>query len=89
MSRSRKTNRDHAKKQQRPMIEDKVIAEQLEDLLLPAITSQENYYRQLGPPRPHPQFAVDGSCSVNPTMARCGRSQRIDSNLSKSWIFVV
>ena len=48
MSRSRKTNRDHAKKQQRPMIEDKVISKQLEDLLLPAVTSQENYYRQLG-----------------------------------------
>ena len=48
MSRNRKTNRDHAKRQQRPMVEDKVIAQQLEDLLLPAITSQENYYRQLG-----------------------------------------
>ncbi|MGK7917964.1 MAG: IS4 family transposase [Prochloraceae cyanobacterium] len=30
------------------MIEDEVIASQLEDLLTPAITSQENYYRQLG-----------------------------------------
>ncbi len=48
MSRSRKINRDHAKKQQRPMIEDKVIAQQLENLLTPAITAQENYYRQLG-----------------------------------------
>ena len=48
MSRSRKINRDHAKKQQRPMIEDQVIAQQLENLLTPAITSQENYYRQLG-----------------------------------------
>lgn len=44
---SRKTNRDHAKKQQRPMREDPVIAEQLEALLTPAITTQENYYRQL------------------------------------------
>lgn len=48
MSSSRKTNRDHAKKKQRPMIEDEVIASQLEQLLTPAITSQENYYRQLG-----------------------------------------
>jgi len=47
MSRSRKTNRDHAKKKQRPMIEDEVIATQLEQLLTPAITAQENYYRQL------------------------------------------
>ncbi len=30
------------------MIEDEAIASQLEALLTPAITSQENYYRQLG-----------------------------------------
>lgn len=29
------------------MIEDEVIATQLEQLLTPAITAQENYYRQL------------------------------------------
>ena len=45
MSRS---NRDHAKKQHRPMVEDEAIASQLEALLTPVITSQENYYRQLG-----------------------------------------
>ncbi len=45
MSRS---NRDHAKKKHRPMVEDEAIASQLEALLTPAITSQENYYRQLG-----------------------------------------
>jgi hypothetical protein len=48
MSSSRKTNRDHAKKTQRPMVEDKAIADQLENLVKPAITAQENYYRQLG-----------------------------------------
>ncbi len=48
MSHSQKTNRDHAKKKQRPMVEDEVIAEQLEALVTPAITRQENYYRQLG-----------------------------------------
>ncbi len=47
MSKSKKLNRDHAKKNQRPMVEDEVIANQLEALLTPAITSQENYYRQL------------------------------------------
>ena len=46
MNKSR-TNRDHAKKTQRPMVEDEVIAEQLEALVTPAITAQENYYRQL------------------------------------------
>ncbi len=41
MSHSRKTNRDHAKKTQRPMLEDEVIADQLETLLTPAITAQQ------------------------------------------------
>src|SRR6476469_5747225 len=48
MTRSRKTNRDHGKKKQRPMVEDEVIAEQLEALLTPAIINQENYYCKLG-----------------------------------------
>jgi hypothetical protein len=48
MGANRKTNRDHAKKMARPMVEDSEIASQLEALLTPAITSQENYYRQLG-----------------------------------------
>ena len=48
MSKGRKTNRDHAKKTQRPMVEDEVIASQLEELVKPAITAQESYYRQLG-----------------------------------------
>jgi len=48
MAKSQKTNRDHAKKTTRPMVEDEAIASQLSALLTPAITSQENYYRQLG-----------------------------------------
>ncbi len=48
MSNNRKLNRDHAKKTQRPMVEDEVIANQLEALVTPAVTAQENYYRQLG-----------------------------------------
>jgi len=43
-----RTNRDHAKKNQRPMIEDAVIAEQLETLLIPTITAQKGCYRELG-----------------------------------------
>jgi hypothetical protein len=39
---SRKTNRDHAKKTNRAMVEDEVVASQLEALLTPAITAQEN-----------------------------------------------
>lgn len=48
MAKNQKTNRDHAKKTARPMVEDETIASQLSALLTPAITSQENYYRQLG-----------------------------------------
>ncbi len=48
MSQSKRTNRDHAKQQQRPMVEDEIIAKQLEDLLIPAIMTQKNYYQQLG-----------------------------------------
>lgn len=45
MSRS---NRDHAKKKHRPMVEDEEIAAQLEALLTPVLTNQEKYYRELG-----------------------------------------
>jgi hypothetical protein len=48
MGASRPTNRDHAKKAHRQMVEEEVIASQLEALLTSTITSQENYYRQLG-----------------------------------------
>lgn len=48
MAKNQKTNRDHAKKTARPMVEDETMASQLSALLTPAITSQENYYRQLG-----------------------------------------
>jgi hypothetical protein len=40
-------NRDHAKKKQRPMMEDQVIAEQIEALVTPAIIAQEHYYHHL------------------------------------------
>ncbi len=48
MPKKRKTNRDHAKRQQRPMMEDEEIAAQLEQLVTPAVVVQEKYYRQLG-----------------------------------------
>ncbi len=47
-TRQRTTNRDHAKRQQRPMMEDEVVAAQLEQLVTPAVLAQEKYYRQLG-----------------------------------------
>jgi hypothetical protein len=44
----RKITRDHAKKTQRPMVEDRVIAEHLAALLTPTITSQSRFFRELG-----------------------------------------
>ncbi len=48
MPKKRKTNRDHAKRKQRPMMEDEAIAAQLEQLVTSAVVAQEKYYRQLG-----------------------------------------
>jgi Transposase DDE domain len=48
MPKKRTTNRDHAKRQQRPMMEDEVVAAQLEQLVTPAVVAQKKYYRQLG-----------------------------------------
>jgi len=39
-----RTNKDHAKKKQRPMLEDEVIANQLDALLTPSLIAQEHYY---------------------------------------------
>ena len=48
MGKSKRLNRDHAKKTQRPMVEDRVIAEHLTALLTPTITSGSRYFRELG-----------------------------------------
>ena len=48
MPKKRTTNRDHAKRHQRPMMEDEEIAAQLEQLVTPAVVAQEKYYRRLG-----------------------------------------
>jgi hypothetical protein len=42
-----RTNRDHAKKKQRPMIEDEAIAKQLEALLDLSENSQPNHSKPL------------------------------------------
>jgi hypothetical protein len=47
MSKSKRLNRDHAKKTQRPMVEDQAIAEHLTALLTPVITSQSRFFRDL------------------------------------------
>ena len=50
------------------MVEDEVIALQLEKLLTPAITNQENYYRKLGLRERRLEFTVDDGCGVNVTL---------------------
>ena len=48
MSKSKRLNRDHAKKTQRSMVEDRIIAEHLTTLLTPTIKSQSSFVRELG-----------------------------------------
>jgi hypothetical protein len=48
MPRSKKTNRDYAQRQQRPRMEDEVIAAQISALVTPALVAQEKYFRSLG-----------------------------------------
>ena len=48
MGKSKRLNRDHAKRTQRPMVEDQVIAEHLTALLTPTITSGSRFFRELG-----------------------------------------
>ena len=57
------------------MVEDQVVAAQLEALLTPAITAQENYYRFPGVERADTQSTPDGGGTVDSTVARCSRSQ--------------
>lgn len=47
MSKSKRLNRDHAKKTHRPMVEDQAIAEHLTALLTPVIALQSRFFRQL------------------------------------------
>lgn len=47
MSSTKSINRDHAKKKNRPQLENEAIASRLENLLTPAIAAQKSYYRQL------------------------------------------
>ena len=71
------------------MVEDEVIAEQLERLLTPAITNQENYYRKLGQARADLEFTVDDGWGVNFTVARRSIRERADKNLSQRRFSVV
>jgi hypothetical protein len=43
-----RSNRDHARKLQRPSVSDEVIEADLMALLTPALDAQQSYYRQLG-----------------------------------------
>ena len=65
------------------MVEDEVIAEQLERLLTPAITNQENYYRKLGQGRADLEFTVDDGWGVNFTVARRSIRERLTRILAR------
>lgn len=89
MTSSRKTNRDHAKKTHRPMVEDEVIAEQLERLLTPAITNQENYYRKLGLRERILNLPLMMAGVLTLRSARRSIRERADKNLSQRRFSVV
>lgn len=89
MTSSRKTNRDHGKKTHRPMVEDEVIAEQLERLLTPAITNQENYYRKLGLRERILNLPLMMAAVLTLRSARRSRGERTDQNLSQRRFSVV
>ena len=48
MAHSQKSIRDHARRHQQPQIDNAVIAEQIEQLVSPAVLAQAGYYRELG-----------------------------------------
>ena len=74
MSQSRKTNRDHAKKTQRPMVEDEIIADQLEALLTPAITRRRKLLSSTRAKGQNSQLTIHGRGNINLAVARGGRS---------------
>ena len=47
MKSQKSINRDHAQKKNRPQPEDPVIAEHIQNIIMPAITAQGEYYREL------------------------------------------
>ena len=48
MSKTKRLNRDRTQKTQRPMVEDRIIAEHLTNLLTYIIKSQSQYFKELG-----------------------------------------
>jgi hypothetical protein len=89
MTGSRKTNGDHGRKKQTPMVEDEVIPQQLERLLTPAITNQENYYRKLGLRQRILNLLLIMAAVLTLTVARYSRSERTDKSVSQRWFSVV
>ena len=65
------------------MVEDEVIAEQLERLLTPAITNQENYYRKLGLRERILNLPLMMAAVLTLRSARRSRGERTDQNLSQ------
>ena len=61
MAHLQKSIRDHARNRSQPNIDNKVIAEQLEDLVKPCVYNQQAYYRSLGDERENTESTSDGS----------------------------
>jgi hypothetical protein len=105
MPKKRTTNRDHAKRQQRPMMEDEAVAAHLSALVSPALIAQEKSYRSLGmrdrilnlPLMVAAKSAILGfpqdctfqDSSTDPNLARRSWSYRANENAQQRGILVV
>jgi hypothetical protein len=89
MSVSRKTNRDHAKKTTRPMVEDEVVASQSRCVTHTSYHCPRKLLSSTRAKRQNSQLTVNGSGGINLTVARRGRSYGTDKNVSQGRVSVV
>jgi hypothetical protein len=71
------------------MVEDEVVAAQLEALVTPAITALENYYRRLGLRDRILNLPLMVAALLTLSRAGCGRSQRANPHPGEGRFFMV
>jgi hypothetical protein len=80
MRNRRKTNRDHAKKQHQPAVEDEMVAAQLEELLTECHLRPIELLSPDGIEESNLKSPIDVSSSADITMAKRTWSQRTEQN---------
>ncbi len=86
MSRS---NRDHAKKKHRPMVEDGAIASLARSFIDTCYYLPRKLLPSTGVKRQNSQPTVDGSGGINPTLAGRSGSHATDKNTSQGGFSLV